>query len=139
MPRQHLPEPGRPGEPECSFEASGRLHAKALHLNERLEAACYSRGNDELKQKEYRQAIRGYTRALKLYPTGARALMDRGPAWKELGKAEKDRRRATEIERWVTLPESLYRSRNLRRGPFNPADIDSFAMSFAEAALGVQG
>ena len=87
---------------------SGRLYAKALHLNGKLEAAYYNRGNDELKRAQYRQAIRDYTKALKLYPTDAWALKNRGLAWKELGemgKAEEDWRRAKEMEPGVTVPK----------------------------------
>ena len=36
-----------------------------------------NRGNDELKERRYKNAIRDYTKSLKLYPTGAWALQNR--------------------------------------------------------------
>jgi tetratricopeptide (TPR) repeat protein len=83
------------------FEASGEHYAEAIHLNSKLAAAYYNRGNDELKQKLYKKAISDYNKALKLYPTDPWALWNRGLAWKGLGKTEKaeaDFQRVREIE-----------------------------------------
>jgi tetratricopeptide (TPR) repeat protein len=49
----------------------------------------------------YRNATRDYTKALKLYPTDAWALWNRGLAWKGLGemeKAEEDQVLAKEVD-----------------------------------------
>jgi tetratricopeptide (TPR) repeat protein len=51
-----------------------------LRLNPKLAAAYYNRGNDELKQKRYREAIRDYTKSLKLYPGDPWAEKNRGLA-----------------------------------------------------------
>ena len=59
------------------FKESGRMYAKALRLNGKLAAAYYNRGNDELKQKRYRQAIRDYDKALNLYPGDPWAMRKR--------------------------------------------------------------
>jgi len=83
------------------FEESGKDYSRTIHLNSRLAAAYYNRGNDELKQKSYRKAVRDYTKSLKLYPTDAWALWNRGLAWKGLGeveKAETDQTQAKEID-----------------------------------------
>jgi tetratricopeptide (TPR) repeat protein len=61
--------------------------------------------------REDNEAIRDYTRALKLYPSDAWALKNRGLAWKGLGengKAEPDWKRALEIEPGVKIPEYLH-------------------------------
>jgi len=83
------------------FEESGKDYSQAVHFNSKLAAAFYNRGNDELKQKLYRKAIREYTKSLKLYPTDPWALWNRGLAWKGIGKndmAEADQARARELD-----------------------------------------
>ena len=83
------------------FEESGKDYARAIHLNSKLAAAFYNRGNDEVKQLLYKKAIRDYTKSLKLYPTDAWALWNRGLVWKGLGnmkKSEIDQARAKEID-----------------------------------------
>ncbi len=90
------------------YEASGADYRRALRLNPKLEAAHYNLGNDALKQKRYRKAIRDYTRAFSLYPADVWALHNRGLAWKGLGeteKAERDWRLAREIDPGVNVPE----------------------------------
>ena len=83
------------------FEESGKDYSQAVHFNSKLAAAFYNRGNDELKQKSYKKAIHDYTKSLKLYPTDAWALWNRGLAWKGIGKndmAEADQARARELD-----------------------------------------
>jgi len=83
------------------FENSGEDYARAIHFNSKLAAAYYNLGNDELKQKLYRKAIHDYTKSLKLYPTDAWALWNRGLVWKGLGEIEKaknDQAQAKEID-----------------------------------------
>jgi Uncharacterized conserved protein len=80
---------------------SGKNYARAIHFNPKLAAAFYNRGNDELKLQDYRKAIRDYTMSLKLYPTDAWALWNRGLAWKGLGEVEqeeKDKSQAWELD-----------------------------------------
>jgi len=67
-----------------NFDDSARYYAKALHLNSKLAAAYYNRGNDLLKMKQYRKAVRAYDKALKLYPADPWALQNRALAWKKL-------------------------------------------------------
>jgi tetratricopeptide (TPR) repeat protein len=59
-----------------------------VQLNPKLAAAYYNRGNDELKQKRYRKAIRDYTRSLELYPGDPWALRNRGLARKWIEKTK---------------------------------------------------
>jgi regulator of sirC expression with transglutaminase-like and TPR domain len=73
------------------FAGSGRDYRMALRLNPKLAAAYYNRGNDELKQKRYRQAIREYTKSLRLYPTDPWALKNLELARKGLRQAENTR------------------------------------------------
>jgi len=74
------------------FDNSAKDYRRALRLNPKLAAAYYNRGNDELKQKKYRKAIRDYTKSLELYPGDPWAMKNRGLAWKGLGEtAEPDR------------------------------------------------
>jgi tetratricopeptide (TPR) repeat protein len=83
------------------FENSGKEYARAIQFNPKLAAAFYNRGNDELKQRRYREAARDYTKSLKLYPTDAWALWNRGLAWKGMGqieKAERDQAQAKQID-----------------------------------------
>jgi regulator of sirC expression with transglutaminase-like and TPR domain len=62
------------------FASSKEYYLWALARNPRLAAAYYNRGNDELKQKLYRKAIRDYTKSLELYPGDPWALKNRGLA-----------------------------------------------------------
>jgi tetratricopeptide (TPR) repeat protein len=90
------------------FEKSGKDYAQAIRLNSKLAAAFYNRGNDELKQKRYRNAIHDYRKSLKLYPTDAWALWNRGLAWKGLGdlpKAERDWQMVHQIQPEFKVPE----------------------------------
>lgn len=94
------------------FEASGGDYRRALRLNPKLEAAFYNRGNDALKQKRYRKAIRDYTWALDLHPADVWALHNRGLAYEGLGeteKAERDWRLAREIEPGFKVPGQISR------------------------------
>jgi tetratricopeptide (TPR) repeat protein len=89
------------GSQRGNFEESREEYAQAIHYNPKLAAAFYNRGNDELKQKDYRKAVRDYTKSLKLYPTDAWALWNRGLAWEGLGEPEqgtKDKARARELD-----------------------------------------
>jgi len=71
------------------FDASRKLYSHALRLNPKLAAAYYNLGNDLLKQKQYRKAIREYDKVLKLYPTDPWALQNRELAGKSAnGKDE---------------------------------------------------
>ena len=54
-----------------NFKISRQHCAKALHLNKKLAAAHYNLGNDLLKQKRYRKAIRDrYAQARVSGPSG---------------------------------------------------------------------
>jgi regulator of sirC expression with transglutaminase-like and TPR domain len=91
-----------------NFDASARFYAKALRLNPKLAAAHYNRGNDSLKLKQYRKAIRAYDKALNLYPDDPWALQNRGLARKGIGKmqkAEEDWARVKAIEPGFKSPE----------------------------------
>ena len=68
------------------FDASREFYKHSLRLNPKLAAAYYNLGNDLLKQKQYRKAIRAYDKALKLYPGDPWALQNRGLAMKGLGR-----------------------------------------------------
>ena len=90
-----------------SFESSLRLYKKALHLNPKLPAVWYNRGNDALHQKHYQKAIRAYGKSLRLYPADPWALQNRGFAWKKLGKTEKahkDWQSARKIDPTLPVP-----------------------------------
>jgi tetratricopeptide (TPR) repeat protein len=90
------------------FEESREDYSQAIHFNSKLAAAYYNRGNDQLKQKSYKKAIRDYTKSLKLYPTDAWALWNRGLAWKGLGEmenAEADQERARVLDPTFRPPQ----------------------------------
>ena len=89
------------GSQRGKFEESRKDYDLAIRSNPKLAAAFYNRGNDELKQKDYRKAVRDYTKSLELYPTDAWALWNRGLAWEGLGEEEqgkKDKSRARELD-----------------------------------------
>ena len=67
---------------------SGTLYAKAIRLNGKLAAAYYNRGNDELKQKQYKKAIRDYDKSLKLYPGDEWAMRNRSLAGHEMTRTK---------------------------------------------------
>jgi regulator of sirC expression with transglutaminase-like and TPR domain len=71
------------------FVSSGKDYRMALRLNPKLAAAYYNRGNDELKLKRYRKAIRDYSKSLALYPSDPWALKNRELAQKGLELTEK--------------------------------------------------
>jgi regulator of sirC expression with transglutaminase-like and TPR domain len=73
-----------------AFDSSKEYYFWALARNPRLAAAYYNRGNDELKQKRYRKAIRDYTKSLELYPGDPWAMKNRELARK--GLEEKGKR-----------------------------------------------
>jgi tetratricopeptide (TPR) repeat protein len=70
--------------------SSAKDYRRALKLNPKLAAAYYNRGNDELKQKKYRKAIRDYTKSLELYPGDAWAMKNRGLAAEWIGERRED-------------------------------------------------
>jgi len=74
------------------YDAAAREYETALGLDGRLPAALYNRGNDLLRQGEYKRAIQGFSKSLQLYPTDVWALNNRGLAYMKLGKREKARR-----------------------------------------------
>ena len=81
------------------FYASRKLYSHALRLNPKLSAAYYNLGNDLLKQKQYRKAIREYDKVLKLYPTDPWALQNRELAGKSAnGRTRRRLQRVREID-----------------------------------------
>jgi regulator of sirC expression with transglutaminase-like and TPR domain len=74
------------------YERAAAEYREALDLDPRLPAAFYNRSNDQLRQGEYRGAIRRFSKSLRLYQTDVWALNNRGLAYMKLGKREKARR-----------------------------------------------
>ncbi len=103
------------------FIRSRVLYEAALAADPRLPSAHYNLGNDLLRQRLYRQAIRRFNRALRLNPADAWALNNRGLAWCGLGK----RGRALEdFEAALALDATFaLAARNLSRNgcPADPA------------------
>jgi len=63
-----------------NYKAAASEYEMALELDPRLPAACYNYGNDLLKTRRYRRAIRMFSKSLRLYPTDVWALNNRGLA-----------------------------------------------------------
>jgi len=74
------------------YDLATNEYETALDLDARLPAALYNWGNDLLREREYRKAIRRFSKSLRLYPTDVWALNNRGLAYGKLGKREKARR-----------------------------------------------
>jgi Flp pilus assembly protein TadD len=74
------------------YVAAAREHRTALELDRYLPAAWYNWGNDLLASGDYPGAAKAFTRSLRLYPTDAWALNNRGVAFEKLGEAERARR-----------------------------------------------
>jgi regulator of sirC expression with transglutaminase-like and TPR domain len=74
------------------YEKAAAEYERALDLDARLPATLYNWANDLLRQGEYRQAVRRFSKALRLYPTDVWALNNRGLAYGKLGRREKARR-----------------------------------------------
>jgi len=74
------------------YEAAAKEYKTALELDTHLPAALYNWSNDLLREGQYRRAVRGFSKALRLFPTDVWALNNRGLAYTKMGKREKARR-----------------------------------------------
>jgi len=74
------------------YERAAAQYDAAQRLDGRFPAACYNQANDRLAQGALREAIRLYSRALRLDPADAWALNNRGLAYLRSDKSGKARR-----------------------------------------------
>jgi len=63
-----------------------------LRLHRDFPAAWYNWGKDLQRQGELKEAIRYFSKSLRLHPNDAWALNNRGLAYRNIGKKEKARR-----------------------------------------------
>jgi len=83
------------------YDAAAKEYETALDLDPRLPAARYNWGNDLLREGQYREAVRRFSKSLRLYPADVWVLNNRGLAYVKMKKRDKARRdfeAALEIE-----------------------------------------
>jgi len=97
------------------YAAAAEQYREASELGPRCPTAYYNYGNDLLAQAEYRRAATLFSKSLRLYPTDAWALNNRGLAYVKMGKLKKARKDFEEALR--TNPGFEAARRNLEELP----------------------